>query len=139
RAPTHVARLRTQLAASGLSPRVRLAGELSADALARRWRSADLYVAASRHEGYGMALAEAFAHGLPVITTAAGAAGPWIGWRGAIVVRNGNVAALRVALARAITSPALRAALRRGAVARRRALPTWRAPADVVHRALEVL
>ena len=136
RAPAHVARLRARLAASGLSSRVTLTGELSASALARRWQTADLYVAASRHEGYGMAIAEALAHGVPVITTRAGAVGAWIGRRGALVVPDGNTAQLRAALAQVLSMPSLRAQLRRGALARRRALPTWEATAEAVHRRL---
>jgi glycosyltransferase involved in cell wall biosynthesis len=136
RAPAHVARLRTRIAASALSSRVFLTGELSARALARRWQTADLYVAASRHEGYGMAIAEALSRGLPVITTSAGAVGAWIGHRGALVVPDGNTARLRAALARVLTMPSLRAQLRRGALARRRALPTWEATAEAVHRRL---
>jgi glycosyltransferase involved in cell wall biosynthesis len=136
RAPSHVAKLRTRIAASGLSSRVVLAGELPARALARRWRTADLYVAASRHEGYGMAIAEALTHGLPVVTTRAGAVAQWIGRRRALVVPDGNTAQLRAALARVLAQPALRAELRRGALARRRALPTWEATADAVRRGL---
>jgi glycosyltransferase involved in cell wall biosynthesis len=133
RAPAHVSRLRTQIAASGLSSRVTLTGELSPRALAHLWRTTDLYVAASRHEGYGMAIAEAFARGLPLITTRAGAVGQWIGHRGAVVVPNGNTAQLSAALALALTKPTLRAELRRAAIARRRALPTWEATAGTVH------
>jgi glycosyltransferase involved in cell wall biosynthesis len=136
RAPSHVAKLRTRIAASGLSSRVVLAGELPARALARRWRTADLYVAASRHEGYGMAIAEALTHGLPVVTTRAGAVAQWIGHRGALVVPDGNTAQLRAALARVLAQPALRAELRRGALARRRALPTWEATAATAHHRL---
>jgi len=136
RAPVHVARLRTRLAASGLTSHVTLTGEVSARALARRWQTADLYVAASRHEGYGMAIAEALSHGVPVITTRAGAVGAWIGRHGALVVPDGNTAQLRAALAQVITKPHLRAQLRRGALARRRALPTWEATAEAVHRRL---
>ena len=133
RAAAQLARIRTRIAASGLSSRIALTGELSAHALARRWQTADLYVAASRHEGYGMAIAEALAHGLPVITTRAGAVGQWIGHRGAIVVPNGNTAQLRTAIARVLSQPAVRAELRRGAMARRLALPTWEATAEAVH------
>ena len=139
RAPAHVAQIRARIAASGLSSRVTLTGELSARALARRCQTADLYVAASRHEGYGMAIAEALAHGLPVITTRASAVGQWIGHRGALVVPNGNTAQLRAALARFLSKPALRAELRRGALARRRALPTWEATAEAVHLRLLLL
>ncbi len=136
RATSHVARVRTRIAASGLSSRISLTGELSARALARRWQMADLYVAASRHEGYGMAIAEALARGLPVVTTGSGAVSAWIGHRGAVVVRDGNTAQLRAALARVLSKPARRAQLRRGAIARRRALPTWEATAQAVHRRL---
>ena len=136
RAPAHLARIRTRIAASGLSSRIKLTGELTARALARRWQTADLYVAASRHEGYGMAIAEALARGLPVVTTRAGAVGQWIGHRGAIVVPDGNTAQLRAALARILSQPALRTELRRGAVARRRALPTWQATAETIHSRL---
>jgi glycosyltransferase involved in cell wall biosynthesis len=136
RAPAHVAKLRTRIAASGLSSRVTLAGELPARALARRWHTADLYVAASRHEGYGMAIAEALAHGVPVVTTRAGAVGTWLGHRGALVVPDGNTARLRAALARVLSRPASRAELRRAALARRRALSTWEATTGAVHQAL---
>jgi glycosyltransferase involved in cell wall biosynthesis len=134
RATSHVARIRTAIAASGLSSRITLTGELSARALARRWRMADMYVAASRHEGYGMAIAEALARGLPVVTTRAGAVDQWIGHRGSVVVPGGNTAQLRAALARVLSQHTVRAELRRGAMARRRALPTWEATAQAVHR-----
>ncbi len=136
RAPAHVAKLRAQISASGLSARVILAGELPTHALAQLWRTADLYVATSRHEGYGMAIAEALAHGLPVATTRAGAVGTWVGHRGALVVPDGNTAQLSAALALVLTKPTLRAEMRRAALARRRILPTWQATAEAVHLAL---
>jgi glycosyltransferase involved in cell wall biosynthesis len=139
RAAAHVARLRTQIAASGLAPRVTLAGELPARALARLWQTADLYVAASRHEGYGMAIAEALARGLPVITTRAGAVGQWIGHRGALVVPDGNTVQLRAALALALSQPTLHGDLRRAAIARRRTLSTWATTAATVHHRLSQL
>ncbi len=83
-----------------------------------------------------MAIAEALSRGLPVVTTRAGAVGQWIGHRGALVVPDGNTAQLRAALARVLSQPTLRAELRRGALARRRALPTWEATAEAVHNRL---
>jgi glycosyltransferase involved in cell wall biosynthesis len=46
--------------------------DLSDDEIARLYRSADAYVGAGRGEGYGLPLAEAMRHRLPVITTAWG-------------------------------------------------------------------
>ena len=86
-----------------------------------------------------MAVAEAIAHGLPVLTTRAGAVGEWLGRRGAILIPNGNVAQLQHALASLLLRPSLRASLRRGALARRRTLPRWETTARVVHCALAEL
>jgi glycosyltransferase involved in cell wall biosynthesis len=139
RAPDHVARLRGMMAACGLAGRVRLAGEASEARLQRLWLAADLFISASRHEGYGMAIAEAFAHGLPVVATYAGAAGAWVGRRGAKIVADGSVAGLRSALRQVIGGRALRGALRRGAIARRRSLPVWPATAERVEGRLRQL
>ncbi|HEU0062442.1 MAG TPA: glycosyltransferase family 4 protein [Hyphomicrobiaceae bacterium] len=139
RAPDHVAQLRGLIATCGLSARVRLAGEVSEARLGRLWLGADLFVSASRHEGYGMAIAEAFAHGVPVVATYAGAAGAWVGRRGAKIVRNDSLASLRAALGEVMGARANRAALRRDAVARRRTLPSWAATAAAVESRLSQL
>ena len=71
-APT-VARVRAQLRADGLEDRVSLAGDMDAAALATHYDRADLFVLPTLYEGYGMAVAEALARGLPVVSTATGA------------------------------------------------------------------
>ena len=57
----------------GLEDRVSLAGDLDAAALAALYDRADLFVLPTLYEGYGMAVAEALARGLPVVSTATGA------------------------------------------------------------------
>jgi glycosyltransferase involved in cell wall biosynthesis len=139
RAPDHVAALRGMIAGCGLSGRVRLTGELADDRLARLWLGTDLYVSASRHEGYGMAIQEAFAHGVPVVATQAGAVGAWVGRRGARLVRDCRLPALRTALAAVLASTPALASLRRGAIARRRALSDWETTARQVEDGLQRL
>jgi glycosyltransferase involved in cell wall biosynthesis len=139
RAPRHVLRLRGMIGACGLSARVSLKGELSDDRLARLWSGADLYVSASRHEGYGMALAEAFAHGVPVVSTYAGAAAAWVGRRGAKLVPDASLGPLGAALGEVLRSEPLRAALRGEARARRPSLPRWETTAAAVDSRLRRL
>ena len=60
-----------------LAGRLDLLGEASDAELASLWNSAGLFVAASRYEGYGMAVAEALIRGIPVVTTDSGAVKTW--------------------------------------------------------------
>ena len=73
RDPPIAARLEADIARRGLEARVVLEGAVPAARLAALHQNADLFVLASRFEGYGMAYADAIAHGLPVIGTDAGA------------------------------------------------------------------
>ena len=62
-----------QIAARRLGERVRVLGAVGESELAALHRDADVFVLASRYEGYGMAFAAAISHGLPVVGTRAGA------------------------------------------------------------------
>ena len=73
RHPATVGRVREALRATGLGDRVSLAGELNETELAACYDRADLFVLATLHETYGMAVAEALARGLPVVSTVTGA------------------------------------------------------------------
>ena len=105
-------------------------------ALEEVWRGADIYVASSRHEGFGMAIAEAISRGLPVVTTAAGAVSEWLNPSAAMIVPTGDTAALAAALARVLRQPETRAALMRGAREQRLQLTRWHETATRVDAAL---
>jgi glycosyltransferase involved in cell wall biosynthesis len=136
RDPATVARLRAQIRDLDLEDRVTLLGDLDQPALAAQYDRADLFVLATLYEGYGMAVAEALARGLPVISTATGAIQDLVGNAG-IIVSPGALPALTAALSSAIGDPTLRATLRANAGCRRGRLPTWDAAVAAMARTLE--
>jgi glycosyltransferase involved in cell wall biosynthesis len=125
RDPGWAARLHALIRDLGLRDRVQLLGEVGASRLARCYHEADAFVLPTHLEGYGMALAEALARGLPVVSTRAGAVPETVGEEAALLVRAGDERALRSALQQVIADPALRARLALGARARAARLPTW--------------
>ena len=125
RDPVTVAALREAIAARSLADRVRLFGEVEPDALAALYHDADLCVSASFYEGYGMALAEALARGLPIVAAAGGAVADTVPADAGLLVPIQDAHALREALRRFLTEPGLAAALRAGAVRARDELPRW--------------
>jgi glycosyltransferase involved in cell wall biosynthesis len=72
RDPDFVEHLQARITCLGYDQRVRLSGVLTGAALSHAYTTADLLVAPSRSETYGMTITEAFAHGLPVIAAAVG-------------------------------------------------------------------
>jgi glycosyltransferase involved in cell wall biosynthesis len=118
------------LARLGLDERVALAGELDAAAVGRAYDGADAFVLASRHEGYGMVVAEAIARGLPVIATDTGAIADLVGRDAGLVVPPGDAEALADALGRLLDDDAVRGRLAAGARARRAQLPDWETACD---------
>src|SRR5262249_39232904 len=66
RSPATAAELEATIAALDLAPRVTLAGAVADARLAELYREADLFVLASRHEGYGMALVQAISLAAPL-------------------------------------------------------------------------
>ena len=127
-------RLAADIAARGLTGRIELRGAVSDDELAQLYADADLFVLPSRFEGFGMAYAEAIAHGLPVVGTTAGAIPETVPPEAGVLVPPDDVPALAAVLRRLLTEPAERERLAAGARAAR--LPTWPEQAELFARAL---
>jgi glycosyltransferase involved in cell wall biosynthesis len=119
-----------------LGDRVSLAGDLDAAALEAVYDRSDVFVLATLRETYGMAVAEALAHGLPVVSTATGAIPKLVGSDAGLVVTPGDVAGLTGALTRVIVDSALRARLADAARRVRDSLPTWEATIAKMEAAL---
>lgn len=122
-------RLRAAVTAGRLDDRVHFAGEAEGAALEAHYQAADLFVLATWHEGYGMVIAEALAHGLPVVSTRTGGIPDLVEPSGlspaGLLVEPGDEPALRMALARILDDGALRRRLRNGALEARERLQTW--------------
>lgn len=125
--PACTAALKEAIRRHGLEGRVLLHGEQDEAGLRRLYAAADAFVLPSFHEGYGMALAEAIAHGLPVISTRAGAISDTVPETAGVLVPPGDVPALRAALQRLLDDAPWRMQLRRGALAARARLAGWQA------------
>jgi glycosyltransferase involved in cell wall biosynthesis len=137
RHPPTVERLRAMICGEGLQDHVTLTGELDDASLAAAYDAADLFVLATRHETYGMAVAEALAHGLPVVSTTTGAIPDLVGDHAGLLVPPGDEAALAAALARVMSDSHLRDRLAEGARRTRDRLATWDDAAEKMAAALE--
>jgi glycosyltransferase involved in cell wall biosynthesis len=133
------ARLRADIAHRKLAGRVDLLGAVSQEELAVLYSSTDIFVLASHFEGYGMAYAEAMAHGLPIIGTTGGATVDTVPPNAGVLVDPGNVTALTRALRIVIANEKERRWLAAGALAASADLPTWQSTARIVAAALETL
>jgi glycosyltransferase involved in cell wall biosynthesis len=125
RDPDTAAAVHGQILTAGLQGRIRLLGEVPPEALSRHYARASALLLASRHEGYGMVLDEALAHGLPVIATRAGAIPQTLPEGAGWLVPVDDVAALASALERLLCDAGWREALRRGALAARERRRSW--------------
>lgn len=129
--------LRDQVTEAGLDAQVEFLGELSAAALSEAYEHADAFVLPTYFEGYGMAVAEAVAHGLPVISTRTGAIPDLVDEQSGLLVDVGDGDGLRDALRALIGDDALRTRLTLGARHRRETLPRWPDSVRLMSEALE--
>jgi len=136
RHPATVDRVRSTIRGHGLEHLIALAGELDGQALDDCYRRADLFVLATLQETYCMAVAEALAHGLPVVSTTTGAIPDLVGDGAGLLVPPGDVTALTVAIARALDDAPLRMRLVEGARCARDRLPSWELACEKMNAAL---
>ncbi|MCC7425941.1 MAG: glycosyltransferase family 4 protein [Alphaproteobacteria bacterium] len=129
RDPDCAAQLRAIMAETGLGQRITLAGELSDEALAPLWRTADIFALATHYEGYGMAFAEALRRGVPVAGTKGGAVGEVATGDGCALCKPGDAVTLGKVLRRMICDTDVRAQMAEAAWATGQALPDWTAQA----------
>ncbi|MFM2042507.1 MAG: hypothetical protein RLY86_1083 [Pseudomonadota bacterium] len=132
----YAGRVRAAVDAHGLSHRIALPGEVTAEALESLWRRTALFVLPSHHEGYGMAAAEALARGIPVIAGDSGAQGEVVPADAGAVVPPGDADALAAALDRLLSDTAALASARGAARAAGAALPDWPASLDRIRSEL---
>jgi glycosyltransferase involved in cell wall biosynthesis len=125
RDPASTEALRRAIARHGLGERVTLAGEWPPERLAEAYQAADCFVLPSFHEGYGMAFAEALAHGLPIVATRGGAIPDTVPAAAGLLVPPGDAPALEAALRRVLADDALRLELAAGAARAGALLPGW--------------
>jgi glycosyltransferase involved in cell wall biosynthesis len=111
--------------AGGLDGRVSLVGAVAGHRLGAYYARADAFVLPSLYEGYGMALAEAMACGLPILCTTGGAAAETVPEGAALKVPPGDAAALTTDLRRLLTEAGLRRRLADAAFAAGQRLPRW--------------
>ena len=132
-----VQQLAADIIRHGLHGRVEMPGAVSAGRTCHA-----LYICRSLRpavalEGYGMAYAEAIAHGLPVVGTTGGAIPQTVPASAGMLVPPDDVAALTAVLRRLIQNPHERQALAAGARAAAADLPTWPQSAKIFAQALE--
>lgn len=126
------ASLRAQIARSGLSGRIELVGECNAAQLEPLYQASDIYAMSSHYEGYGMALAEALARGLAIVTTTGGAAADTAPDDAAMKVPPGDSAAFADALRRMMRDAALRRKYADNAWRAADHLPRWEDAAGII-------
>jgi glycosyltransferase involved in cell wall biosynthesis len=141
RDPDFVGHVRGLITRLGYGHRVRLTGVLTGAALSHAYTTADLLVAPSRSETYGMTVTEALAHGLPVIAAAVGGLPEALGCtadgtRPGQLVPPGDPAALAAALGDWLGDERHRHRLRAAARQRRSTLRGWEHTTQEIANAL---
>jgi glycosyltransferase involved in cell wall biosynthesis len=131
------AQLDADIATHALGDRIAVLGALPHEGVDELFSVSDAFVLASRFEGYGMAIAEAIAHGIPVVSTLAGAIPQTVPAGTGLLVPPDDVISLAQALRRIISDPAERWRLATNARVAALRLPTWQDSARLFVDAVE--
>jgi glycosyltransferase involved in cell wall biosynthesis len=124
--PDFAIRTTAAIRSAKLMERVALMGVLTGQRLADAYSAADLVVAPSRAESYGMVVAEALARGIPVVAARVGGVLEAIaGSKAGILIPPNDPAALRAVLRQWREDLGWRAALKAEALRSRTVTRTW--------------
>ena len=123
------AELRALIAELKLADRVSMPGLLTGADLAAQWARTDLFALATRFEGFGMAIAEALARGIPPAITDGGAAGALVPVDAGVVCTVDDQVTYSKVLRRLIFDTDVRREMAEHAWAVGQKLPDW--PAQV--------
>lgn len=123
--PATAAAVQAMPAALDIARRVTFLGELTGAPLEALWHGADVFALATHYEGFGMVIAEALRHGLPVAVCGGGAAGALLTPETGVVCPPGDVDQLSKALRRLLFDTSLRRAMSEAAWQAGAALPDW--------------
>jgi len=136
RDPATAAALVARIASRDLMDRIDITGEVDDERLGRLYNDADLFVLSSHYEGYGMVLAEAMAHGLPIVSTTGGAAAETVPDDAALRVPPGDADALAAAISRMLDNPGLRGQIADASWRAGQTLPGWDRTAAIIAEAI---
>jgi len=101
-------------------------GFLNRHELDRLYDQAHIFVLPSRYETYGMVIAEAMAHGLPIVATDSGGIPELIeSGKSGLLYKAGDIEKLSEYIQQLVESPSLRQNLGENALAKARPLPSW--------------
>jgi glycosyltransferase involved in cell wall biosynthesis len=135
--PDFVVQISAAISSAGLTERIALPGVLAGRGLADAYDAADLVVAPSRSESYGMVVAEALARGIPVVGARVGGIPEAIaGSNAGILIPSNDPQALRAVLRQWCEDAGRRAEFKAEALRSRTATRRWGETAEIVAAAL---
>lgn len=136
-APGHADALTRQIDRAGLAGRIYLAGRVERSALDALYGDAYAFALATRYEGYGIVFDEALIHGLPIVSTTAGAVPGTVPQDAGTLVAPGDAGAFANALGALLQDRTLHAAQSAAATRAGASLPLWSDAADLVGAILD--